>query len=148
MSNHLRRALALSALCFGLAAAPANALTSRSTNFLFGCEGLAKHVNLNFGNFGVGSAQEVLGAQIALFDNKTEGASGRSAIQYIILRVGGDPQKQLLIMGILQNSAQALFPFDGYQVNADAQGQVLITLDGACNGGFQQIQGNVTVFFK
>jgi hypothetical protein len=51
-------------------------------------------------------------------------------------------------MGILQNYGQALFPFEGYQVTADPQGQILFTIDGACNGGFHQIQGLVTIFFK
>jgi hypothetical protein len=148
MRNHLRFIVGIVVLCFGCAVVPANALTSRSANFLFTCEGQNKNVKLNFGGFGAGSNQIVQGSEIALFDNKTEGASGRSAIQYIILRVQGDPQKQILVMGILTNHAQALFPFDGYQVTADGSGQILFTIDGACNGGFHQVQGLVTIFFK
>jgi hypothetical protein len=76
--------------------------------------------------------------------------SGRSAIQYIVLRAEGDPTKHILALGILQNYAQALFPFDGYQVTADAQGKIPFTIVGECNQGFSQqgIGGIVTIFFQ
>jgi hypothetical protein len=53
-------------------------------------------------------------------------------------------------MGILQNYAQALFPFDGYQVTADGQGKISFTIIGECNHGFsqQEIGGIVTIFFQ
>src|SRR5215211_727762 len=63
----------------------------RATNSLFTCEGQNMNVKLNFNGFQAGSNQIVQGGEIALFDNKTEGASGRSAIQYIILRAQGEP---------------------------------------------------------
>jgi hypothetical protein len=34
-----------------------------------------------------------------------------------------------------------------FQVTANAAGNVPLTVDGACNGGFGQVQGNVTVWF-
>jgi hypothetical protein len=35
-----------------------------------------------------------------------------------------------------------------FQVTANAAGNIRITLDGACNGGFGQIQGIVAIYFS
>jgi hypothetical protein len=146
----LRFIVGFSALFFGFTTEPANATTSRSGTFLFSCKGQQASVTLKLDGFANSSSQIVLGGEIALFENKTEGASGRSAIQYIVLRAEGHPNKHILAMGILQNYAQALFPFDGYQVTADAQGKISFTIVGECNQGFsqQEIGGIVTIFFQ
>src|SRR5215208_271010 len=91
------------ALFFGFTMEPANAHTSRSGTFLFSCKGQQASVTLKLDGFPNSSSQIILGGEIALFENKTEGASGRSAIQYIVLRAEGDPNKHILAMGILQN---------------------------------------------
>jgi hypothetical protein len=144
----LRFVVGFLALFFGFTMEPANALTSRSTTFVVSCKGQQSILTLKLDGFPNSSSQIVLGGEIALFENKTEGASGRSAIQYIVLRA--DPNKHILAMGILQNYAQALFPFDGYQVTADAQGKISFTILGECNQGFsqQEIAGIVTIFFQ
>ena len=153
MSSGLRFIAGLLALSFGLAVLPANALSSRSQGFVFACRGDQQHVVLDFTKtlgFPANSTQFVQGAQIVLTENKTEGDSGRSAIQYIVLSVSGDITQEILLMGILQNNAQALFPFPGYKLTADAAGRLpTFAIDAACNGGFgnQQIQGIVTIFF-
>jgi hypothetical protein len=99
----LRFIVGLLALFFGFTMEPANALTSRSGTFLFSCKGQQSTVTLKFDGFPNSSSQIVLGGELALFENKTEGASGRSAIQYIVLRAA--PDKHILAMGILQNYA-------------------------------------------
>jgi hypothetical protein len=140
----------LLALFFGFAMEPVNATSSRSATFMLSCKGQQSILTLKLDGFPNGSSQIVLGGEIALFENKTEGSSGRSAIQYIVLRAEGDPTKHILALGILQNYAQALFPFDGYQVTADAQGKIPFTIVGECNQGFSQqgIGGIVTIFFQ
>jgi hypothetical protein len=71
MRTHLGLALGLSSLCLALVATPANAtVASRATNFLFACDGTNKTTTFTFGGFAVGSTQNVLGGEIALFENR------------------------------------------------------------------------------
>jgi len=149
MPSGLRFAPALFALLFGFTMEPANALTSRSGNFAFSCKGLQDNVVIKFSGFPANSSQTVLGGEIALFENKTEGDSGRSATQYIVLFAESSPTKEILALGILQNYAKTLFPLEGYQVTTNGAGETFVTIAGACNQGFsQQVQGIVTIYFK
>src|SRR5215208_7133221 len=79
--SFLRFTVGFSALFFGFTMEPANAHTSRSGTFLFSCKGQQASVTLKLDGFPNSSSQIVLGGEIALFENKTEGASGRSAIR-------------------------------------------------------------------
>jgi hypothetical protein len=146
----LRFIVGFFALFFGFTMEPANATSSRSSTFVLSCKGQQSILTLKLDGFPSSSNQIVLGGEIALFENKTEGSSGRSAIQYLVLRAEGDATKHILAMGILQNYAQALFPFDGYKVTADAQGKVSFSIIGDCNQGFnqQELAGIVTIFFQ
>ena len=143
---------ALAALGFAFAVVPGNAISvSRETTFLFTCDGTNKTININATGFPIGSTQLVAAAEITLFEN-------RGGLQYIILRAQGDPNKQLLSLGSADTRAQIVysgFVFipPGTNTNAlisttaNAAGNVPLTIDGACNGGFGQVQGTVTVWF-
>ena|SRR2546423_5277436 len=138
MSSHLRTALGVSAFV-GLAATAANAAESRNTNFLFTCDGTNKTINfVTTGGLGNSVTRLIQGAEISLFEN-------RGGLQYVILRAQGDPNKQLLTLGGVDNSRSNQFtgfiPF-----TTSATGTLTLTIDGACNGGFGQVQGNVTVW--
>jgi hypothetical protein len=138
MLRHLRTVLGVSAFCFGLAATAANASESRNTNFLFTCDGTNKTINFTSG-LGNNVTRLIQGAEISLFEN-------RGGLQYVILRAGSDPNKQLLTLGGVDNSRSN--QFTGFlQVLTSATGTVTFSIDGACNGGFGQVQGNVTVWF-
>jgi hypothetical protein len=139
MRNHLRTALWLSAFCCGLAASSANASESRNTNFLFACDGTNKTLTFTFGALGNSVTRFIQGSEISLFEN-------RGGLQYVLLRAQSDPNKQLLTLGGRDNSRSD--QYQGFiQVTTSATGTVIFTIDGACNGGTGQIQGNVTVWF-
>jgi hypothetical protein len=155
MSKHLHSVLGLSAFCGALAVMPANAATtSRVTNFLIQCDGTNKTVTLNFPGFLPNINQFVVGAEITLFEN-------RGGLQFLLLKANGDAQRQILSIGIGENRAQVIFPtqlgpypgfggallFGSIIATGNAQGIVPFTIDGACSGGFGQVQGNVTVWF-
>jgi hypothetical protein len=158
MYARLRLALGLSALCFGLAVMPAHAtVSSRTANFLFTCDGTNKTVPVPAGGFAPGSAQNILGARIILFES--------NGLQYIVLRAEADSRKEILTMGLNENSATVIMP--GYTfippttlippgtatssffpVIANGAGNVDLAIDGACNpGGANRIQGRATIWF-
>jgi hypothetical protein len=138
MRNHLRTALWLSAFC-GLAVSSANASESRNTNFLFTCDGTNKTISFTASNLGNSVTRFIQGSEISLFEN-------RGGLQYVILRAQGNPTKQLLTLGGRDNSRSD--QYEGFiPVTTSATGTLTFTIDGACNGGFGQVQGNVTVWF-
>jgi hypothetical protein len=140
MWSHLRTVLGVSAFCFGLAATTANAAETRNLNFLFACDGTNKTINFNATALGVSVNRFIQSAEVSLFEN-------RGGLQYVILRALGDPNKQLLTLGFADNRANNLFISSLVQVATNAAGNVPFTIDGACNGGTGQIQGNVTITF-
>jgi len=154
MRNRAPLVLGLAAFGLGLAVSSADAgITSRVTNFLFTCDGTNKTINLNATGFAANSTQGVLGAEITLFEN-------RGGLQYILLRAQGDPQKQITSLGKDDTRGQVVFSGLGVvgfpptttvsasiPATANAAGTIPFTIDGACNGGFGQVQGNVTVWF-
>src|SRR5215208_5150054 len=104
MRRHLRLALGVSSLLFAFVATPANAtVASRATNFLFTCDGTNKTLTLTFGGFAPGSTQNVLGGELSIFEN-------RGLIQYVILRVQGDPTNQIATVTLSDNRGQTVLP--------------------------------------
>jgi hypothetical protein len=140
MSNHLRTVLGVSAFCFGLAATAANAAETRNTNFLFTCDGTNKTITVTLANLGNSTTRFVQAAELILFEN-------RGGLQYVILRAQGDPNKQLAILGSADSRAYNVYISSLFPVTTSATGTTTVTIDGACNGGFGQVQGNVTIFF-
>jgi hypothetical protein len=138
MSSTLRLVVGLFGL--GLATMPADAGSSRSANFLFACDGTNKTANLSLSGFPANTAQFILGGEVTLFENT-------GGLQYVILRGEGNPQKQVLSLSKTDNTGRIGLP-TFYQVAANAAGNVAVTVDGACNGGTGQIQGNVTIYFN
>ena len=149
MRSHLGLALGLSSLCFALVAAPASAtVSSRATNFLFPCDGTNRTVTFTFGGFAAGSTQNVLGAELSIFEN-------RGGIQYVIMRVQGDPEKQIATTTLTDNKGQTIFSGEGVVGAAlvtatmtaiiPASGNLVVTVDGACSGG-GQTQGLATIW--
>jgi hypothetical protein len=140
MLRHLRTVLGVSAFCFGLAATSATAAESRVGNFLFTCDGSNKTINFTAANLGNNVTRFVQGADISLFEN-------RGGLQYIILKAQNDPTKTLLTLGFSDNSRSRDYTFSVFPVTTSATGTVTFTIDGACNGGFGQIQGNLVLVF-
>jgi len=148
MWSRLGTFLASSALSIGVAVTSVNASESRNTNFLFTCDGQNKTITFTASNLGNNANRFIQGAEISLFENQERvvGNINLLALQYILLRAQGDPNKQLLTLGSRDPSARN--QFTGFiQVTTSATGTVNFTIDGACNGGFGQVQGNVTVWF-
>jgi hypothetical protein len=137
MWNRLRTILGM--FCFGFAVTSAQALESRNSNFLFPCDGTNKTVNFNAGTLGATVNRFVVGVEISLFEN-------RGGLQYVILRAQGDPTKQLATLGFVDNRASNIFT-SFMALATNAAGNIPFTIDGACNGGFGQVQGNVTIWF-
>lgn len=106
MLTHLRTLAGVSALCFGLAATAANASESRSSTFLFTCDGTNKTTNFTVSGLGNNTTRFVQSAEVALFEN-------RGGLQYVIVRLNGDPNKQLVTMGSADNSRSNQFTVSG-----------------------------------
>jgi hypothetical protein len=149
MTSQLRTLLGLSVLGFAFVATPANAtIASRATNFLFACDGLNKTVTFSFPGFTAGTTQNILGGEIALFEN-------RGLVQYVIMRVQGDAQKQIATVTLSDNKGQTMFSGLGIVTATfvtgtvpaiiPATGNLVITVDGAC-GGTGQTQGLATIW--
>ncbi|MFL4971240.1 MAG: hypothetical protein ACJ8FP_12335 [Xanthobacteraceae bacterium] len=150
MRSHMGLALGLSSLCLALVAAPANAtVSSRASNYLFLCDGTNKTITLTFSGFTAGSTVNILGGELSLFEN-------RGGVQYNIMRVQGDPTKQVVTLTLSDNRAQTMFPGVGFSppsfptatipATIPATGNLIITVDGACNGGTGQTQGLATIW--
>jgi hypothetical protein len=151
MRSHMRLTMGLSLLCLAFAATPGNAtISSRSANYLFLCDGTNKTITLTFGGFAVGSTVNIVGGELSLFEN-------RGGVQYNIMRVQGDAFKQIVTLTLSDNRAQTMFPGIGWVVGfgnvsatvpaiIPATGNLIITVDGACNGGTGQTQGLATIW--
>ena len=140
MLPKVKTMLGVSAFCFGLAATTANTAESRNGNFLFTCDGTNKTTTFTATGLGVSIARFIQGAEVTLFEN-------RGGLQYVILRAQADPNKQLLSLGAADNSRSRDYTSSLFQVNTNAAGSVTFTIDGACNGGFGQVQGNFSILF-
>src|SRR5215211_2915437 len=113
MRSQMGLALGLSSLCLALVAAPANAtVSSRATNYLFLCDGTNKTVTLTFGGFTAGTTVNILGGELSLFEN-------RGGVQYNIMRVQGDPTKQIVTLTLSDNRAETMFPGAGIAPTSD-----------------------------
>ena len=140
MLPNVRTILGVSAFCLGLAATAANAAETRNGTFLFTCDGTNKTVTFTFSGLGISVARFIQGAEVTLFEN-------RGGLQYVILRAQALAEKQLLSLGSQDNSNHRDYTSSIFQVNTSPAGTVIFTIDGACNGGFGQVQGNVSVIF-
>jgi hypothetical protein len=144
MGTRLPLIVGLSALGLEFAMMPANAGSSRVTNFLFTCDGTNKTINITASGFPANSNQFILAGEVTLFEN-------RGGLQYIILRAEGNPQKQIVSLAFTENAARGPVGSGNgifFPVTANAAGNIPLTLDGTCNGGFGQIQGNVAIYFN
>jgi len=138
MNARIPAILGISALCLGIAMVPAKAAESRTSNFSFTCDGTNQHLTLTASGLGNSTTRFIQGSAIALFQNS-------GGLQYILL-TANDVQKLLLNMGIGKNSASE--QYQGFiPVTTSATGTVTISVDGACNPGAGQIQGNAIVWF-
>jgi hypothetical protein len=140
MLPNLKTILGMSALCVGLAATTANAAETRNGNFLFTCDGTNKTTTFTFSGLGISVNRFIQGAEVTLFEN-------RGGLQYVILRAQGLPEKQLLSLGSADNSRSRDYTASLFVTPTSPAGTVTFTIDGACNGGFGQVQGNVSVIF-
>jgi hypothetical protein len=131
----------LAALCFGLAALSAAAATSsRIGSFVLACDGSNKTVTLNATGFPAGIPVLVIGGEVALFEN-------RGGLQYVMLRIAADPQKQLVTLSSADNRVQTMLGDYAFNMTSNPAGNIPFSIDGACNGGYGQIQGLVTIWF-
>jgi hypothetical protein len=102
MLTHLRTVLGISALCFGLAATAANASETRSSTFLFTCDGTNKTTSFTVSGLGNNTTRFVQSAEVALFEN-------RGGLQYVIVRLNADANKQLVTIAGTDNSRSNQF---------------------------------------
>ena len=139
MNGRLCTLLGMSALCVTFAMGSAEARESRTANFSFTCDGLNQHVLLTVGGLGASTTRFIEGAAIALFQNS-------GGLQYIVF-TANDANKVLLNMGIGLNNQITQYTASLIPVTTTAAGQFTFTIDGACNPGTGQIQGNAIVWF-
>jgi hypothetical protein len=146
MFKNLRDVLGLSALCFGLAAMPAHAGSSRIGNTGLNdlqCTGLNQTSTVKLGGFAPGSAQNVFAGEIFLFEN-------RGGLQYVFVRLQGDPTKEIVGMGLGAESRafNRLSEFTPIPVTANAAGEVVVQVDAACAPPGTRLQTTVTIWFN
>jgi hypothetical protein len=131
------------------AAVSLQAPTSRISNFLFACNGQNQSTSFTFGSLPTNTTVLVTAAELVLFEN-------RGGLQYVLLSVNGDRSKQLANMGLPASAGKPgggghIFNASEYglaSATTDGTGQVRIQVDGACNGGFGNLQGTATVWFS
>ena len=141
MNGRLRTLLGISALCLGFAAGSAQAAESRTSNFLFACDGTNKHLTITVTGLGASTTRFIQSASIVLFQNN-------GGLQYILLAADGNPNKILLNMGLGQTNAQQVYISSLFATTTNAAGEATFTIDGACTpGGANQIQGNVLITY-
>jgi hypothetical protein len=148
MLRNARAVLGLATVCSALAVMPANAVSTRISNFLFPCNGQNQATSFTFGSLPANANLLIVAAELVLFEN-------RGGLQYVLLSVNGDRTKQLANMGLPASAGQAgggdhVFnqsPYGLASATTDGAGQVRIQVDGACNGGFGNLQGTATVWF-
>ena len=80
MPRNLKTALAIVALCLGLAALPANASENRSSGFSIPCDGQDHTVFFFVSGLGTAATRFIQGAEISVFNNP-------SALRYLLLSV-------------------------------------------------------------
>ncbi len=91
---------------------------------------------------GLSSTQNVFAAEIFTFERPTN-------LQYIFVRLQGDPTKELIGLGSGAESRafNRLSEFTPIPVTANASGNVVVQVDAACVGAGLRIQATVTVWF-
>jgi hypothetical protein len=140
--------LGLATVCSALAVMPANAVSTRIANFLFQCNGQSQTTSFNFGALPPNTNLLIVATELVLFENQ-------GGLQFVLLSVNGDRTRQLATMGLPATARQAgggdhVFnqsPYGLASATTNATGQVRIQVDGACNGGFGNLQGTATVWF-
>ncbi len=146
MFKNLRVILGLSALCVGLAViSAAYAASSRIGNTGqndLPCTGLNQTSTVTLTGFPASSTQNVFAAEIFTFERPTN-------LQYIFVRLQGDPTKELIGLGSGAESRafNRLSEFTPIPVTANASGNVVVQVDAACVGAGLRIQATVTVWF-
>jgi hypothetical protein len=123
--------------------------TSRLSNFLFPCNGQIQTTSFNFGALPPNTDLLIVATELVLFENQ-------GGLQFVLLSVNGDRTRQLATMGLPATARQAgggdhVFnqsPYGLASATTDGTGQVRIQVDGACNGGFGNLQGTATVWFS
>ena len=146
MFKNLRVILGLSALWLGVAAIPAIGAVSKIGNTGITdlpCTGLNVTSIVTLSGFPASSSQNIFAAEIFLFEN-------RGGLQYIFVRVGGDPTKELVGMGLGAESRafNRLSEFTPIPVTANAAGQIFVAVDAACAAPGTRLQATVTVWFN
>ena len=139
ISSRVKKALVMSAVCFGLTLGSANASESRQSNFLIPCNGANQIVNLTFSNLGTASTRFVQSAEITLFENG-------GGLQFILIgatnAAGFTDVFATLGKGDVSRSNQ----FTGFYSLPNIGGSINMNVIGACTGG-GQIQGVVVIGF-
>lgn len=143
-----RAILGVAAVWLGLTVMPANAVQTRIFNFLFACDGTNKSVPLTATTLPASTTLLIVATELVLFENQ-------GALQYVLVAPNGDRTKQLANMGLPPSARQSgggdhVFnqsPYGLASVTSNAAGNVSIAIDGACNPGFGQVQGTVTMWF-
>jgi len=143
-----RAILGVAAVGLGLAVTPANAVQSRISNFLFACDGTNKTVVFTASTLPASTNLLVVATELVLFENQ-------GGLQYVLVAPNGDRTKQLANAGLPPSARQSgggdhiynQSPYGQASVTSNAAGQVSIQVDGACNPGFGNLQGTVTVWF-
>src|SRR5574341_415470 len=111
MRPRLPLVLGLSALGFVLAVMPADASESRYTEFPITCDGVAHLFIFQAGSFASNVTRLIQGVGMSVFPSQDaqSAASGAPSLRYLVMSIGGDPNKVLLTMGSGQTNADAEF---------------------------------------
>src|SRR5262245_17190949 len=138
MLGPVQKALAMSAVCFGMTLGLANASETRQSNFLIPCDGTNKTVVFNFTGLGT-ATRFVQSAEVSLFENP-------SASQYVL--VGATSSAGLTDMlatlgrGVVSRSNQ----YQGFYPLTPNGGSITFSVSGSCIGA-GQVQGTVVIGF-
>src|SRR5262245_60566326 len=138
MLGSVQKALAISAVCFGMTLGLAQASESRQSNFLIPCDGTNKSVVFTFTGLGTGT-RLVQSAEVSLFENP-------SAVQYLLVGATSPAGLTDMFATLGRGEVSRSNQFTGFYQLTTNGGSLVFSVSGSCIGA-AQIQGTVVIGF-
>ena len=139
MLGPIQKALAMSAVCFGMTLGLAHASETRQSDFAIPCDGTNKTVSFTFTGLGAASTRFVQSAEISLFENP-------AASQYVLVGATNPAGLTDMLATLGRGEVSRTNQFTGFYSLTNNGGSIIFSVSGSCIGA-GQIQGIVVIGF-
>ena len=139
MLRRVQKALAMSAVCFGMTLSLANASETRQSSFVIPCDGTNRTVILTFGNLGTASTRFVQSAEVSLFENP-------GALGYLMLGATNSAGLTDVFATLGTGEVSRTNQYTGFYSLPNSAGNITFSISASCVGG-GQVQGLVVIGF-